>query len=829
MNSTQFKILKIAAICAISLAVLVVGGLGLEMLHTGMLRNDLRKAADAAALAGACSVEFDAAKATNDALSVAARNSANGAPVSNKSKETNVNVQVIRPPNGAPVVGVTAKLRVTHFLQGIFGHPNNEIAVTSYAGPVGTVNRVDQGRVFPLAMNIDQLSVPKGLNQSAPMTINLRLGGKATSFVTFKEDNKGGDSLKKLIAVATKGGAGAEKTIPSVSLGDTLYISRNSTLGQAQLATPDMMKSLTGKTILLPVVSVGRRKTKVQVIGFINGRVENVHRSRRLVDSISLKIVKATGGATSGKLKATGTIQNDRALREFSAAAVKLVSLPAEQSNDVAVANRASTNAARSKSLLSRKIASARTEHHAETSSLELKSVSGDAPDSVLRIGTPGGRPLGKAVKIASATVAGKAKAPTAVTDSVAGSEKSLAPSVSSKISAKAMAVQGTTAAKTSVIETTVKKVEMLATKSVLTQPPALKSTKKVQKDIVHSPEDTIAAAVGAPRIASNQALTKTNENANKLQEAPSNAKAKPITTGEKNATPSKPTTVIPTPTKVEKTVAKPSVVAAMAPGGMQQTADKVMQAKAPSEKSGKLLGSSPDAKTEVKTLSTQGTAAAKSSTDVEQPKKIENVTAKLKIPEKNVAQVASSPVLPGTAGDPPAIQAKGAEKGASNTKENRQASHSKWSMTDTELSGSPAKANADIDAPASAAETVSAPSTVDQTMGDAVQSLELRDTSPSRPISFKVGMNECLLLIGGLLVSLALVWTYRISKQRGADGDRLRKTFKPAKAQEDSESGGKGTLIVAPATLRASRGKAMQHWGLKKDPNVETEERNGD
>lgn len=817
LNSTQFKILKISAICAITLVVLVVCGLGLEMLQVVMIRNDLQKAVDAGALAGACSVEIDATKATNDALSSAARNSANGEPVSMKSKETNVNVQIIRTPSGISVIGVTAKVRVRHFLQGIFGHPSEDVAVTSYAGPVGTVTRVDQGRVFPLAMNIDQLAVPKGLNPSAPMTFNLRLGGKAASFVTFKEDNKKGDSLKKLIAVAMKGGSGAEKTIPAVNVGDTLYISRNSTAGQTQLATSEAIKLLTGKTILLPVVSAGRRKTKVQVLGFIRGKVQNVRCSRRVVDFISLRIVKATNGATSGSLKSSGNIQSDRALKELSAASVKLVSLPAEQSHPVAV-----TSAARSKPLPNKNKGNAKMADHAEASAPGFK---------------PGN---GEALKTASATSARKTTPHIAVADSVAAVVKDNLPGLSKP------SRDGAEHASVKVSEKIVKGKET-SIDNVATVDVGRPTARGVQKDIAQSPETTTSAADGTPRIGANQARSKSSE---ELQEASSNEKTQASPTGEKNGAPAKTKVGIVTPTKVEKNVAKSTVVASIAASGTQQTADKLVQAKTPSEKSIEAFASSTNSKTQtqVKAISAQSTTSAKSSTTAEPPEKIENLPGKSKIPEKTAEQVsASSPVLPRKTGEQSEIQETGTANDAIHAEQNSKEAQSKLSMTKADRPGSsakgstrpasdkskesvdsiaesaPAETNDAVDAPAPNVGTVAGPTTVNQTTEDDIPSLD--NTSLSKPVSFKVGMYECMLLIGGLLLSLALVWAHRISKQRGTEGDRLRKTFKPLKAQEYSDNGGKGTLIVAPATLRASRGKSMQRWGLKKDTNAESEE----
>ena len=363
-NSKQTKILKLSAklggLLAGTIALISICGAGLEIGQTCFIRSDLQKAADAAALAGARRLESNETQARIEALLA----------VPNKSDQTNLTVQTVKTGNGTPLFSATANTSVNHFFLGFLGNRTEDVTVTAFAGPSGTVTKVEKGKIFPLAVGIDSLvfQATKGHDALRTQTISLRFDGKtgkATSFIEFKKDNKG--FFSKLITDAVTGKQTGTR-IPAVSMGDKLRLYKRSTGGQTILANPKLIRAMKGKTILLPIVSAPN-KSEARVVGFLSGRVENVICKRNSVESISLKIMKTADAALSGVLKTTGNYANDRVLRGISASAVALLDPPVTLASTKSSPSSQKKVTARAKQTnIETKAVQAKT-HHAATKS----------------------------------------------------------------------------------------------------------------------------------------------------------------------------------------------------------------------------------------------------------------------------------------------------------------------------------------------------------------------------------------------------------------------------------------------------------------------------
>lgn len=193
---------------------IALAAFGIEFKHQQTAQQQLQKATDAAALAGAEMLWSDGTYdinsntytpdsgntvVTQKALAVAQLNIAEGEPVSNNTPGCTINVgvesptlPVIPPPIMLPppalqglgitnlpalplnqvqalfaptqggttgTVTVTASMEVKNFFAGIFGHQTDTVTAVSKAGSSGPAYTVYAGQLFPLA--VSWLSVPK--------------------------------------------------------------------------------------------------------------------------------------------------------------------------------------------------------------------------------------------------------------------------------------------------------------------------------------------------------------------------------------------------------------------------------------------------------------------------------------------------------------------------------------------------------------------------------------------------------------------------------------------------------------------------------------------
>ena len=330
-----------ALTCLGLFVVLVAAHYMINMGHLMMVRQELQSAVDAAALAGASSLNDTPDAVESAAISVASENYADGVPVSTQSPGIQIKATAVAGDHIIPGCVKVAATREIQFFGGPFcGLPDSaNITTVAMAGTAGSVTTVNQDQLFPLAVSIDVIPVDHTLARS-PLTMR-HLGDQITlftdaqhtrnvAFTTFDHSSMDVSYLRQSINQALKPDPEAHGLIPQLSVGDSINLN-NSASGTRFLAEGDHARLLTQHALLtLPVIMGNPQdQDKGTVIGFATFRVVGVvlSRSGQAIESMSVCLVKGMVHGSSKPLPAIHGAEVDRALAELSAGVPKLVSL----------------------------------------------------------------------------------------------------------------------------------------------------------------------------------------------------------------------------------------------------------------------------------------------------------------------------------------------------------------------------------------------------------------------------------------------------------------------------------------------------------------------
>lgn len=144
--------------CGVLVAIVGIGAFAADISHHTAVRSELQSAADAAAIAGAKALvnPETASMAEEQAMSVAGANKADGKPVTNDDGgQVEVAISEANDPGELATCQVTARRTVSNWLATLIGRPTDVIAATSKAAASATVDTIDAGILFPLAVSID--------------------------------------------------------------------------------------------------------------------------------------------------------------------------------------------------------------------------------------------------------------------------------------------------------------------------------------------------------------------------------------------------------------------------------------------------------------------------------------------------------------------------------------------------------------------------------------------------------------------------------------------------------------------------------------------------
>ncbi len=138
-------VIGISVCCLAIFVLLMISTLALDISHVSLVKTELQNAVDAAALGGAKFIDVDSAEAQKLALTIAARNKADGRFVSRQSGDTKVSVRVVESKQEEPGrITVQATMRIRHVLGPIFGHFTDDVHAIAHAGFTGTADKMDE-------------------------------------------------------------------------------------------------------------------------------------------------------------------------------------------------------------------------------------------------------------------------------------------------------------------------------------------------------------------------------------------------------------------------------------------------------------------------------------------------------------------------------------------------------------------------------------------------------------------------------------------------------------------------------------------------------------
>lgn len=330
-------VIGISVCCLAIFVLLMISTLALDISHVSLVKTELQNAVDAAALGGAKFIDVDSAEAQKLALTIAARNKADGRFVSRQSGDTKVSVRVVESKQEEPGrITVQATMRIRHVLGPIFGHFTDDVHAIAHAGFTGTADKMDEGRVFPLAISIDALPAQAGLREFSLQqhqladSVSLNMDAQEVTnaaFTTFDQNAFDYNALRTFLRQSIHPPEPEDNRVPAVRVGDIIHLS-DGLAGQLELSSPENMKALEGKIVCFPVfVGYPQQKSDVEVLGFVSGVIESIgfNSGRRVVDTITVKLLKNAQGAHNGRPMETGEDVTDHALRLLSSTTVKLL------------------------------------------------------------------------------------------------------------------------------------------------------------------------------------------------------------------------------------------------------------------------------------------------------------------------------------------------------------------------------------------------------------------------------------------------------------------------------------------------------------------------
>jgi Flp pilus assembly protein TadG len=336
------------ALCAVAFLLMVIAicAIAVDMSHFMVVKNELQKTTDAAALAGAQDLFKRPAAVEKSARAVAAMNTADGKVVSEKTRGADVDVAIL-PEDGNHMrrVAVTAKMPIQHMFAGLFGRHFDDVVARSVAGGSGLLTEMPGRILFPLAVSIDaapgtyhgSLAAPnsfvaKPINQAKIGDgIVLYLNSqqyKNAAFTSFTEAPASGSYVQNAIEKALGLDFRKDVNFPEVKVGDYIYLN-NGIDGERKLAQDPAFSALLAQDALyLPVIAGDPPYNQSrQCLGFIAVKVTGVQNNPTagVVEQINCILVRGLAPGQGGDLPGTGNTQNDEAIQRLALSPIKLL------------------------------------------------------------------------------------------------------------------------------------------------------------------------------------------------------------------------------------------------------------------------------------------------------------------------------------------------------------------------------------------------------------------------------------------------------------------------------------------------------------------------
>lgn len=294
---------------AITLAIVIVLALGTDGMRVHQARQELQRAVDAAALAGALDLFSSPDTCLSHAMATAEKNKCDGKPVSNETPGTKVDGKV-ELPQGTFLgrVTVTSEKAISHMFLPIIGRNVDTIRARAVAGPVGAAQRLPENKAFPLAVSWD--CRPKDESQPIPALKDMQIGDsfimyvgsqkvKNAAFTSFLEPAASASYINQAISQSLGLVSEQPGFIPSIKVGDDIELN-NGIVGQKQLAGSPYRESLLNEPyVILPVITGDSPFNQSrEVIGFVGMKITDlkVNQKHGIVETITATLVKVAIG-----------------------------------------------------------------------------------------------------------------------------------------------------------------------------------------------------------------------------------------------------------------------------------------------------------------------------------------------------------------------------------------------------------------------------------------------------------------------------------------------------------------------------------------------------
>lgn len=321
-------------LCLLVVAIIMgLGAFGMDIGHVAAVKHQLQNACDNAAFAGAMDLSTDPDRCESNARAVAQENMADNVAVADgSSAPMNVDVVVNRgSATNFGTVQVTATLRIRHLFAPIFGGFASDITASATASGAGKLTTMFGGSdgtgTFPMAVGMAAL---EGADVGEAITLYLNSQTyKNAAFTSLTEKDANANWLKNAIAQLLGLPAKQEVTIPTVEVGDDIYLN-NGIVGQKMLADdPYFTKILEQEVLFLPVMDGDPAYNQTtKVIGFIGVKFTSISRQSNngMVETMVATIVHPlTDGMSLASMPTTGNATWDAALNGFAPGVVKLI------------------------------------------------------------------------------------------------------------------------------------------------------------------------------------------------------------------------------------------------------------------------------------------------------------------------------------------------------------------------------------------------------------------------------------------------------------------------------------------------------------------------
>jgi hypothetical protein len=323
---------------AILLAIVGIGAFAMDISHNVTVRTELQSATDAAALSGARDLLLDntMTNAPNDALTVAAENTADGVAVSNGTPGTSVTESdQFDTVTQTGTVTVDGSRQIKNMFSSVFGHPTDTVNAHSVAEAYRTLVTVYPNQTFPLMVSLDTV------NGNPVPLYQLKVGDTFTLYINSQQyknaawtglTNPNTNAAWLQSAIDQMFGFAPMQAgfVPQVSIGDTLNMG-NGVSGEKSMAGSSYQNVLMdpNTTLVLPVMSGDPPYNQSkQAVGFVTVHPNSIaiDQAGGKVMSINVTVVRTVVKGVGGPIPSS-TIGNvkSQGMTTISAGTVKLI------------------------------------------------------------------------------------------------------------------------------------------------------------------------------------------------------------------------------------------------------------------------------------------------------------------------------------------------------------------------------------------------------------------------------------------------------------------------------------------------------------------------